>query len=376
MGYVREGTAWGKRKMDKIKEKDYRAWLKSIPRIGNRTAAALIQYFGSAQAVFNADEKALYECPRINEKIIHNIIQNRQIGIIQKQIAQMKQYRIEVLDIEDESYPLNLKHIYDPPYILYKKGQILKTDENAVAIVGTRKASPYGKWTAYRLAGDLAKRGVTVVSGLAYGIDTEAHKGALDHGGRTIAVLGCGLDQCYPKSNARLMQQIERQGAVLSEYPIGMGPVPGNFPARNRIISGLAKGVVVVEAAAKSGALITAEFALEQGREVFAVPGNINSELSEGTNRLIQEGAKLVSCVEDILEELNIDTGSFQEPLEIELSEQESKIYQIIIENQPIHIEYLLKKSEMRIEQIHSIITVLQLKGLIRQLPGKIILSK
>ena len=204
--------------------------------------------------------------------------------------------------------------------IFYKKGQILKTDENAVAIVGTRKASPYGKWTAYRLAGDLAKRGVTVVSGLAYGIDTEAHKGALDHGGRTIAVLGCGLDQCYPKSNARLMQQIERQGAVLSEYPIGMGPVPGNFPARNRIISGLAKGVVVVEAAAKSGALITAEFALEQGREVFAVPGNINSELSEGTNRLIQEGAKLVSCVEDILEELNIDTGSFQEPLEIELA--------------------------------------------------------
>jgi len=362
--------------MDNIKEKHYRAWLKSIPGIGNRTAAALIQYFGSAQAVFHADEKALYEGPRINEKIVHNIIQNRRIDMIQKQIEQMERYRIEILDIEEESYPLNLKHIYDPPYILYKKGQILETDKNAVAIVGTRKASPYGKWAAYRLAGELAKRGVTVVSGLAYGIDTEAHQGALDHGGRTIAVLGCGLDQCYPKSNVRLMQQIEKQGAVLSEYPVGMGPMAGNFPARNRIISGLAKGVVVVEAAARSGALITAEFALEQGREVFAVPGNINSELSEGTNRLIQEGAKLVSCVEDILEELDMDTGSFQKPPEIELSEQESKIYQIIIQNQPIHIESLLKKSEMRIDQVHGIITVLQLKGLIRQLPGNIILSK
>ncbi len=359
-----------------MREKDYLIWLKSIPGIGNKTAEALIQFFGSAQYIFQASEPTLYECRRINQNIIHNIIQNRKIEKIHKLIHDIHKYEIDVLDRDDPEYPVNLKHIYDPPSILYKKGEILKSDKNAVAIVGARKASPYGKWAAYSLAGDLAKRGITVISGMAYGIDTEAHKGALEYGGKTIAVLGCGLDICYPKSNVHLMKQIENKGTLLSEYPIGTKPFPGNFPARNRIISGLAKGVVVVEAAVKSGSLITVEFALEQGKEVFAVPGNINSSLSEGTNRLIKEGAKLVSCVEDILEELDIETIDVSEPVEIELSPLELKIYQIINQNQPIHMQNLLKESRLSIDQINGIVTVLQLKGLIQQFPGNILMIK
>lgn len=359
-----------------MKEKEYRLWLKNINGVGNKTFIKLIDYFGSAQDLFNAPEDMLMKMKGINQDIIHNIIKNRDDRTIDQLINQIKKYHIDVLCKEENKYPENLKYIYDPPEILYKKGSILDKDRNAVAIVGARKASTYGKWVAYKLASDLAQKGITVISGMAYGIDTAAHRGALDHGGRTFAVLGCGLDTCYPKSNYKLMLEIEKNGALLSEYPVGTKPLAGNFPARNRIISGIAKGVVIVEANIKSGSLITAEFALEQGRDVFAIPGNINSPLSMGTNKLIQEGAKLITSIEDVLEELDIEINNVEEQKDVQLSQIEKEVYDIILNKQPIHIELLQIETLINADKISGIVTILELKGLIQQLPGKILITK
>ena len=262
-------------------EKDYILWLNNIEGVGIKTIEKLLDIFGTAENVFTSSTDKLHNVKGIKQDTIHNIEKKRDYGYINNLKNTLKTLSIDVLYKNENDYPEHLKNIYDSPYILYKRGKIKSCDMNAIAIVGARKASPYGKWVAYKFAGELAQRGITVISGMAYGIDTAAHKGALDSGGRTIAVMGCGLDICYPKSNFELMQNIEKSGAVLSEYAVGVQPIAGNFPARNRIISGLAKGVLVVEASENSGSLITTEFALEQGREVFAIPGNINSSLSK-----------------------------------------------------------------------------------------------
>lgn len=361
-------------------EKEYLMWLKNVKGIGNKSLEKLINYFGSAEEVFRVSAGNLLKFKGINQDALHNIIENRDPAKLRDYLVKMRKYNIEIIDKENSEYPENLKQIYDPPFILYKKGCILEEDINAVAIVGSRRATPYGKWVAYKLAGELVKKGITVISGMAYGVDTAAHKGALEQGGRTLAILGCGLDTCYPKSNYNLMLEIEKHGAVISEYGLGIEPKPTNFPARNRIISGMAKGVIVVEASIKSGSLITAEQALEQGREVFAIPGNINSNLSKGTNKLIQEGAKLVTSIEDVFEELNIEiTESLKEKQEkdcIQLSETESQIYHAIQKNQPIQMDLLLQQLKLGMDKIGGIITILQLKGLVDQLPGKMLITK
>ncbi|MDF2545828.1 MAG: dprA [Anaerosolibacter sp.] len=357
-----------------MEEKYYLAWLNHVNGVGLKTVEALMHRFGDAQKVFTASASELLGVKGINENTTHNIIQNRKKESVESLRIIIEKLGIDILSRNDMEYPSNLKNIYDPPYLLYKIGNICSKDENAVAIVGARKATPYGKWAAYKLAGDLAKRGITIVSGMAYGIDTAAHRGALDSGGRTIAVLGSGVDVCYPKSNYSLMKEIEKNGAVVSEYAIGTPPAPNHFPPRNRIISGLAKGVVVIEANAKSGSLITVEFALEQGREVLAVPGNINSGLSMGTNQLIKDGAKIVTCVEDIIEELGIRESKTIERQVTELSASENEIYNIIREYQPIHMEILSLKTKQSIDNINSIVTILQLKGLVDLLPGKILI--
>ncbi|MBS3995595.1 MAG: DNA-processing protein DprA, partial [Alkaliphilus sp.] len=249
-------------------EKDYILWLNNIEGVGIKTIEKLLDIFGTAENVFTSSTDKLHNVKGIKQDTIHNIEKKRDYGYINNLKNTLKTLSIDVLYKNENDYPEHLKNIYDSPYILYKRGKIKSCDMNAIAIVGARKASPYGKWVAYKFAGELAQRGITVISGMAYGIDTAAHKGALDSGGRTIAVMGCGLDICYPKSNFELMQNIEKSGAVLSEYAVGVQPIAGNFPARNRIISGLAKGVLVVEASENSGSLITTEFALEQGREV------------------------------------------------------------------------------------------------------------
>lgn len=295
---------------------------------------------------------------------------------IDMDLKRMEELGIEVISFKDSRYPVNLKTIFDPPFLLYVRGTLIQEDADALAIVGTRRATVYGKLTTRRLARDLAREGVTVVSGMARGIDTEAHQGALEAGGRTIAVLGCGVDIVYPPENRGLMEEIIKKGAVISEFSLGQQPDAPHFPQRNRIISGLSKGVLVVEAPLKSGALITANFALDQGRDVFAVPGNINNPNSHGTNQLIKEGAKLVESVEDVLEELNFSELSQLKKEKINaknpsLSPEEKEIFNLLKE-EPSHIDLLVKLSRFPVSKVGELLMRLQIKSLVRELPGKL----
>jgi DNA processing protein len=254
---------------------------------------------------------------------------------------------------------------------LYVRGELKAVDEFAVAIVGTRQATTYGKEVARQLATGLAHSQVTIVSGLARGIDLIAHEAALTAGGRTIAVLGCGVDIIYPPEGRRISTQLIANGALISDLPLGTAPEPTNFPPRNRIISGLSLGVIVIEAGDESGALITADFALEQGREVFAVPGNIYSKSSRGTNRLIQTGAKLVTCVEDVLDELNLKlvTQQAQVREEIPADDTERAVLNAL-SHEPIHIDELSRTLTMPIPILSATLTVMELKGMARQVGG------
>ncbi len=278
----------------------------------------------------------------------------------------------------DEEYPEALKDIYDPPPILFCKGSLCSADTNAVAIVGSRRCSAYGMRVAEKLAFDLATEGVTVISGMARGIDTAAHRGALDAKGRTIAVMGSGFRNVYPPDSGKLASGITENGAVLTEYLSGTLPTKGNFPRRNRIISGMAKGVVVVEAAARSGAMITVNFALEQGRDVFAVPGRIDTLTSGGTNKLIQDGAKLITNADDILEELNIEkkgravsAAERREKNSREiLTEEHQEILTAIVEEKSGHIDQIYDRTKIEFRRLSKVLLDLELKGLIKQLPG------
>jgi len=289
----------------------------------------------------------------------------------------IKKENVKVITIKDEEYPANLKEIYSPPAALYVKGELKKEDKLSIAIVGSRHYSNYGRDTAQRLAGELAQLGITVVSGMARGIDTFAHNGALDSKGRTIAVLGSGLSNIYPPENKALVYKIAERGAVISEFPMATPPLAGNFPRRNRIISGLSLGTVVVEAAEKSGALITARCAYEQGREVFSVPGEVGRNNAFGTNQLIKDGAKLVETANDIIEELSVNikdilkrkfTSLKSLP---DLSEEELKIFQALTE-EPLHIDDISINSMLPISKTSSILTALEIKGLVRKMPGNI----
>ena len=276
--------------------------LRSIPGVGIVLGQRLLQRFGSPGAVFKASFQDLAAVRGITPAMAQAIAGFRDWDKLEERLAQLTAQGAEMVTQDDPRFPAALKLIPYPPLLLYIKGTLTPADSLAVAVVGTRGASYYGLKAARRLAGALAARGVTVVSGLARGIDTAAHQGALEMSGRTLAVLGCGLDVVYPPENLKLYQEIPEHGALVSEFPLGTPPEARNFPIRNRIISGLALGVVVIEAGVKSGTAITVRYALDQGREVFAVPGPIDSPTSTGPHRLIQEGAKLVQDVEDILQ--------------------------------------------------------------------------
>ncbi|MDK2917375.1 MAG: processing protein [Candidatus Petromonas sp.] len=359
-----------------MKEKDCYIWLNSIQGVGHKTIEKILNYFGALLPLWTSPNNEIYKIPHLQKHIADKIIEHRDIKFVENYKQKMKKKNVISIIKEEESYPISLRNTYDPPYILNLIGSITKKDQTALAIVGSRRATPYGKNIAYKFAKDLVKYGITVVSGMAYGIDSAAHKGALDGGGRTIAVLGCGVDICYPKSNYKLMKDIINNGAIVSEYPLGTQPTPGNFPQRNRIISGLSKAVLVVEAGLKSGSLITVDYALEQGKDVFAVPGNINSNFSKGTNKLIKEGAKPVTCIEDILEEFNISNKISDNNTDIELSDLEKKIFKVIEDKQPIHMDLIGAILHLNPSDINSIITILEIKGIIEQLPGKIIITK
>jgi len=275
------------------------------------------------------------------------------------------------ITINDKEYPSVLKEIHNPPKQLFVKGEIKNQDKVAIAIVGTRKYSAYGKQVALDLSSKLAKLGITIVSGLARGIDTFAHRAALDAGGRTIAVLGSGMDQksFSPSQNYALSEEIAQNGAVITEYPEGTIGAIYTFPERNRIVSGLSLGVVVIEAPEKSGALITANLALEQNKEVFAVPGNIYDENSQGTHKLIKDGAKLVTCVEDILEELNLSHLLSETPkTKTKPENKEEEIILSLVGLQPMHIDEIIKLSKLPTSIVNSTLTILEIKNAIRNL--------
>lgn len=279
------------------------------------------------------------------------------------------------LTIYDSAYPSKLKNIYDPPYVIYVKGNKIDFDMPLISIVGTRRATPYGKWAAHQFARELAKWGVGIISGLAMGIDTCGHKGALDGNGYTIGVLGCGLDQYYPASNRALMDEIFERCCIISEYCLSTPPLKYHFPARNRIVSGLSDGVIVIEAPEKSGALITADFALDQGKDVYALPGNINNIQSKGANKLIRDGARILLEVDDIIENLKyrypIDKIGEKQSIKDDLSDLEMRVFDVIKRN-PINIDLIINETGIKASELNPILTILEIKGYINRMPGKI----
>lgn len=345
--------------------------LKSVPQVGNVTFLRLMSHFGTPRRALEATAAELSQVKGVSAAARESLMHHDWRPCADRECERLANCGATVVDILSERYPKPLMEIPDPPPLLYVKGELLGS-EPAVAIVGSRRATQYGLCTATRLARDLARCRVTVVSGMARGIDTAAHWGAVKAEGRSIAVLGCGVEVIYPPENAALFEAVSEKGALVSEFPLGTEPLAENFPRRNRIISALSRGVVVVEAGEKSGSLITARYALEQGREVFAVPGNVTCDGSRGANGLIKEGAKLVERVEDILEELSLPGPDPEQPAPpaFALTPQEAELYMLICRG-PLQIDDIIVKSALSAGEVSATLLSLELKGAIVQLPGK-----
>ncbi|SPD71775.1 DNA protecting protein DprA [uncultured Desulfobacterium sp.] len=349
-----------------------------IPGLGNRAFGNLIARFGSAKAVFDAGFSGLVGVEGVREEVARRIVARQYTCDPEKEIRRVEDNGARIITYLDPSYPRLLKEIHSPPMLLYIKGKNIPANQTLIAAVGSRNPTHYGTRAAENIAFGLAKRGVGVVSGMAKGIDSAAHVGCMRANGFTIAVIGTGIDQVYPASNKGLAEQITESGAVISEFPIGSPPEPKNFPIRNRTISGLSRGVVVVEATRNSGSLITASLALEQGRDVFAVPGSIDSFKSTGAHFLIKRGAKLVENADDILDEFGYNDSPHQEKFIFgnkegnmpEMNEPEKKIYELLGEY-PLHIDEIVRMGNMGTGEVSSALMGLELKGLVRQLMGK-----
>jgi DNA processing protein len=354
------------------------AWLalSLIPEVGAATFYRLVQRFGSAEAALQANIGALEQIPGINRQVAQAIASSQWRDALERELRVIGTRGLGLTRLGDEGYPELLAAIHSPPPILYLRGTIRPEDRVAIAIVGSRQASSYGCTIAEQISGALAERGVTIVSGMARGIDAAAHRGALRTAGRTIAVLGCGLGVTYPPEHTELADQIAAQGAVVSEFPIFTPPKPSHFPRRNRIISGLSRGVVVIEAGLDSGALITANYALEQGREVFAVPGQVTSRLSIGCHQLIKAGAKLAEGWEDIWEEIELQVTP-RAPIQQDLIpargtlEPEEMLIVDALEAGSVQIDDLIDQTQLPAGQMASLLLSLMLKGIIEELPGK-----
>lgn len=370
--------------------------LNMTPGIGPRAAAKLLERFGSAEAVYSATRAEL-EKLRLLPEAVESIIARDLFTRAEAEIESVRRLGADLLILDDGVYPALLREIYDPPITIYVKGAWEAClDQPCVAVVGSRRCSTYGQNAALMLARDLAQRGVTVVSGFARGIDAAAHRGALEGGGRTVAVLGTGMGEYYPRDHKRLADEIiDRGGAIVTQFPLGTPPVAENFPYRNRIISGLSLGVVVVEAAENSGSLITARLAIEQNREVFAVPGNITSRNSFGTNYLIKgAGAKLVQQWQDIAAELPPQIAarllpppfgdkkkekSLADQLTLVprgLSGSETLVLKLLTADTPAHIDMLVEGSKLSISDLTAALLSLEVRELIRALPGRCFVRK
>jgi DNA processing protein len=361
-------------------EKDALIILNAVPGITNLRIRKLLECFGSAKNVFTLNAKDPVIKSILPEACIRNIFQFPRDAFLEKEHRLIADYGIQIVTSDDSFFPELLKEIPDAPVLLYVKGAISQDQNLSIAVVGSRRASVYGISIAEKFSMRLAELGVAIVSGMARGIDTAAHRGCLNARGKTFAVLGCGLSNIYPPENKELMNRVSANGAVISEFPMTMEPMAYNFPRRNRIISGLSLGVIVVEASARSGALITSRFALEQGKEVFAVPGKIDHPNSQGVNSLIKQGAKLVSCIEDVLEELSprlrgiLSTSEEKKTpaaaCDNNLSGKEKDVYSCI-DKKPIYIDELVGRCGETINKIAAILLKLELKHFIRQLPGR-----
>ena len=385
-----------------------------IQGIGPKTVQVLRNVFGSAERALRATADELRKIDGLSPAICDLLIRKPVLYPLERELELINEYGCQVLTLYDDAYPRYLKEIDTPPIVLYIRGKIIQEDSLSISLVGSRDAKDYGRKVGYQLSYQLAQRGLTIVSGLARGIDTSAHRGALEAGGRTIAVMGNGLSFVYPATHSDFAQKITESGALISEFPMAVKPKPKNFPRRNRVISGLTLGTVVVEASNRSGALITARLAGEQGREVFAVPGEIFSELSTGTHKLINDGAKLINTVDDLLNELPRHALSqIQSPtsapatpdVEIEPRPQEPIVEKRAPERVPAqppvdvlqppqiasppdltpdertifeaievpasHIDTIVRTTQLPISQVSSVLLMLELKGVVQQLPGK-----
>ena len=351
--------------------------LSLVPGVGPRTSAQLLERFGTPAAVLDAAEGQLLAVEGVGTKIAGRIARARADIDVEAELAICRSNGIDILTRGDRRYPRMLTEIPDPPAVLFTQGELQPADAVAIAIVGSRHASRYGQTQAQRLAAGLARAGMTVISGLARGIDSAAHRGALEAGGRTLAVLGGGLLEVYPPEHKQLAAEITGSGMLLSEAPPRAEPMAGTFPQRNRIISGLSLGVIIVEAAQRSGALITARHAAEQGREVFAVPGRVDSRTSQGCHRLIRDGARLVETVDDVLEELGPlveaaprdDGSTIRHPAELKLNEIEQQVLQAV-EAEPTSIDDVIRSCGLPVHRVLSAVSVLEMRRLVRRLSG------
>ncbi|MGH7916186.1 MAG: DNA-processing protein DprA [Candidatus Binataceae bacterium] len=366
--------------------------LRRVRGIGPQYCRLLLERFGSPEKVFAADESAIAACG-VPRPAAHNIKEFAEFEPVEKELCELPRLNASLVRWTDDEYPANLRHIADPPPYFFVRGTLAGGNPKCVAVVGARAASDAGRRMASRLGLELAAKGFTVVSGLARGIDAEAHQGALDAGGRTVAVMGCGIDVIYPPENRKLAENIIASGgALLSELPVGTPPVAENFPARNRLISGLCLGVVIVEAAEKSGSLITARMALEQDRQVFAVPGSPLTGKTRGSNRLLREGARLVECVEDVIEELapqlvGAGTAFFDDSAldddhasnhqgvsaSSDLVQNEAKLLIKQLKGaEKLHIDSIIEGSGLNTQTVLKLLLELELKGVVIQHPGKL----
>ncbi|MGQ9677819.1 MAG: DNA-processing protein DprA [bacterium] len=341
----------------------------SIPGMTEFRLKNLIARFETPEVILGADIDGLVKIEGVNEKLAQAIVSYQRSPELQEQIATAQRLGVKVISYLDDEFPDNLKGVAHMPPVLFLRGEIQERDRMAVAVVGTRFPSPYGIKVAKRLGQELARAGITVVSGLARGVDTYAHRGALEAGGRTIAVLGCGIDVYYPPENRDLCETIVKNGAVVSEFPLGTDPLAMNFPKRNRIISALAQVVIAVEAGEKSGVLNTCAWAKEQRRVVFAVPGRIGDERSLGTNRLIRDGARIFTETADVLNWLGV-TAQKVERIEVPVAEEEVPVLKAI-DSEPKHIDEICELVGMPMADLLNLLFRMEIKGLVKQLPGK-----
>jgi DNA processing protein len=346
--------------------------LSQVPGIGPQRIRNLIARFENPTAIFKASCRELVEVAGIDKKLAVHIKEYQKNDFAQRQLEKARQLGVKIITFWDNEYPEMLKNIPSAPVFLFVRGTLTSDEQACIAIVGTRTPSSYGKLQAEKFARELCARGITIISGLARGVDTIAHRAVVNIGGRTIAVLGSGIDTIYPEENRALAEQICGKGAVISEFPMMTKPDAINFPRRNRIISGLSLGTLVVEAGRKSGALITADFAVEQGRDVYAIPGAITNPKSFGCHDLIQQGAKLVQTADDIFEEIGMEkiTPLQRQTITESLTNQEQTVLAFLSPEMQ-HIDLIASQVQLPISHVLSVLLALELKNLVRQFPGK-----